>query len=287
MSVVMVTGANGQLGKCLQWLAPTNAHTWIFLNREALNLSHLENLPQKTAVLLDQHAPNFFIHAAAYTQVDLAESEPTKAVAINQTATALLAKACAKRGIVFIYLSTDFVFSSNTTSAAPKSPQASIAPKGVYAQSKAAGEKAVAAAAGPYYIVRTSWLFSHFGHNFVKTIVKMAKENPILTVVADQFGSPTSALDLSRALLLLLTPNTTPYGIHHFSNKGTVHWANFAREIISQYGVNTKVKNTSTKAFGAPAPRPTFSALQTTITRPRLWKEALAEVITLIKSNEV
>jgi len=224
---ILVTGASGQLGQSLQYVlqhqlahlkasdvldststheqmaAFAAAHEFIFLDRDHLDLSPRETLSQDIEGLIEEYRPKAFIHAAAYTQVDAAESDEKAAFHLNETATDLLAKACAQRNILFIYLSTDFVFGGKNPHQKPFTPADPIAPEGVYARSKAAGEKAVQGAAGPHYIVRTSWLFSPFGHNFVKTMLRLAQQRsdrkPLsISVVADQFGCPTSALDLAR-----------------------------------------------------------------------------------------
>lgn len=312
--MILVTGASGQLGQSLQYVLQhqlTNlkasdaldststheqmaafaaAHEFIFLDRDHLDLSPRETLSQDIEGLIDEHRPKAFIHAAAYTQVDAAESDEQAAFHLNETATDLLAKACAQRNILFIYLSTDFVFGGKNPHQKPFTPADPIAPEGVYARSKAAGEKAVQSAAGPHYIVRTSWLFSPFGHNFVKTMLRLAQQRsdrkpPSISVVADQFGCPTSALDLARALILLIATKAPPYGIHHYSNAGPAHWAQLAGAIFEQRNLPITVKPISTEDFAAPAPRPHYSVLENTLDpKARPWKEALAEVLSILKT---
>lgn len=322
---ILVTGASGQLGQSLRYIlehelthqkssavlnstptheqktAFTAGHDYIFLDRDQLDLNFRESLSQNIDRLIEEHKPKAFVHAAAYTQVDAAESDEQAAFYVNETATALLAQACAKRNILFVYISSDFVFGGKSTHQKPFTPSDSVAPKGVYARSKAAGEKAVQGASGPHYIVRTSWLFSPFGHNFVKTMLRLAQERlsfisepnlqtsdripPIISVVADQFGCPTSALDLARALILLIATKAPPYGIHHFSNTGPAHWAQLAGAIFEQRNLPITVKPISTEDFAAPAPRPHYSVLENTLDlKARHWKEALAEVLSILKT---
>ena len=311
---VLVTGASGQLGQSLQYVLQQQlahqktsvfldstpiheqmatfpaGHDYVFLDRNQLDLSPRESLSQDIDRLIEEHRPKAFLHAAAYTQVDAAESDEKAAFHLNETATDLLAKACAQRNILFIYLSTDFVFGGKNPHQKPFTPADPIAPEGVYARSKAAGEKAVQGAAGPHYIVRTSWVFSPFGHNFVKTMLRLAQQRsdrkpPSISVVADQFGCPTSALDLARALILLIATKASPYGIHHYSNTGTAHWAQLAGAILEQRNLPITVKPISTEDFAAPAPRPHYSVLENTLDpKARPWKEALAEVLSILKT---
>ena len=311
---ILVTGASGQLGQSLQYVlqhqlshqmtsdvldsTPTHeqmaafaaGHEFIFLDRNHLDLSPRETFSKDIEGLIDEHWPKAFIHSAAYTQVDAAESDEQTAFQINEQATALLAQACAQRNILFIYLSTDFVFGGKNPHQKPFLPADPIAPEGVYARSKAAGEKAVQGAAGPHYIVRTSWLFSPFGHNFVKTMLRLARQRsdpklPSISVVADQFGCPTSALDLARCLIQLIASKAQPYGIHHYSNAGPAHWAQLAGAVFEQRNLPITVKPISTKDFAAPAPRPHYSVLENTLDpKARPWKEALAEVLNILKT---
>ena len=311
---ILVTGASGQLGQSLQYVlqhqlahlkasdvldststheqmaAFAAAHEFIFLDRDHLDLSPRETLSQDIEGLIEEYRPKAFIHAAAYTQVDAAESDEKAAFHLNETATDLLAKACAQRNILFIYLSTDFVFGGKNPHQKPFTPADPIAPECVYARSKAAGEKAVQGAAGPHYIVRTSWLFSPFGHNFVKTMLRLAQQRsdrkPLsISVVADQFGCPTSALDLARCLIQLIALKAQPYGIHHYSNAGPAHWAQLAGAVFEQRNLPITVKPISTEDFAAPAPRPYYSVLENTLDpKARPWKEALAEVLSILKT---
>jgi len=161
-----------------------------------------------------------------------------------------------------------------------------ISPQGVYAQSKAAGEKAVAQFCPAHYMIRTSWLYSDFEHNFVKTMLRLGASQPSLKVVEDQLGTPTSALDLARFIVGLVSAPDIPFGLHHFSNSGSTHWAGFAREIFKQSGMPTVVSGISSQEFGATAPRPSFSVLENSMgPTPRPWQEALAEVLGLLETK--
>lgn len=303
---VLVSGASGQVGQSIRHVLDTeetplfSKNSWGFLDRSSLDLSQTDNLSSVIDGLLDKHAPKAFIHAAAFTAVDAAETQKEVAFTINETATRILAAACAKRNILFVYLSTDFVFAGKSADQKPFLPSDPIHPIGVYAQSKAAGEKAVQFHGGPHYIVRTSWVFSPFGKNFVKTMLRLAKErlqfssepnqqtsdrvNQPIPVVADQFGCPTSALDLARILILLVSLQEPAYGIHHYSNAGPAHWAQLAGAVFEQRNLPITVKPISSEDFAAAAPRPAYSVLENTLDpKARHWKESLAEVLAILK----
>lgn len=294
MSRVLVTGGSGQLGQSLAQLSspkagelssePPTPQLWTFLSREELDLAQTDALAGQLESLLRAAAQSplgrytHLIHTAAYTQVDAAETNESLAFTINETATKIIAKACAAHDICLIYISTDFVFSGHRD--APWRPTDPIAPQGVYARSKAAGEAAVAAFCPAHYTVRTSWLYSPFGHNFVKTMLRLAEAHSVVKVVSDQMGSPTSALDLAVALRSLLLHAEVPFGTHHFSNSGATSWAGFAREIFKQQQLKTQVRDIDTAAFGAAAPRPQYSVLENSLPFPaRSWPDALQAVL--------
>lgn len=294
MSRILVTGGSGQLGQSLAQLSspksgeqPSDqsaAQSWTFLSRRELDLAQTDGLAGLLESLLTAAAQSaqgpytHMIHTAAYTQVDAAETHESLAFAINKTATEMIAKACAAHDICLIYISTDFVFSGHRDR--PWRPSDPIAPQGVYARSKAAGEAAVAAFCPAHYTVRTSWLYSPFGHNFVKTMLRLAESHSSLKVVSDQQGSPTSALDLAAALIDLIAQSETPYGTHHFSNTGHCSWAQFASEIFKQAGLAVEVQPITTAQFAAAAPRPQYSVLENSLPFPaRSWPDALGAVL--------
>jgi len=284
MKHILVTGASGQLGQCLSAMAADSPHNWTFLDRAALDLSQISELPASLGALISAQetstaAPfTHLIHAAAFTQVDAAETNESLAFAINDTATEIIAKACAAHDICLLYMSTDFVFSGPRN--APWKTTDSLLPKGVYAASKAAGEAAVAAHCSRHYIVRTSWLYSPFGHNFVKSMLRLATSHSEVKVVSDQTGSPTSAMDLAAALVFLIENGEIPFGTHHFSNSGTTTWAGFAKEIFKQAGVAAQVLPITSAQFAAAAPRPAYSVLANSLPlKNRDWTMALSDVL--------
>ena len=194
--VVLVTGASGQLGQSLQYIAAEYPEIkFVFCDSTTLNITDLENCE----AIFEQHKPNFCINAAAYTAVDKAESEPKKAFAINVTGAKNLAETCKKFDSVLIHISTDFVFDGLSNS--PYTEGALTNPSGVYGQTKLDGEKAIQAVFDNYLIIRTSWVYSQFANNFMKTMLRLASERDSLSVVNDQIGTPTNAVDLAKAIL--------------------------------------------------------------------------------------
>ncbi|HEY5759191.1 MAG TPA: dTDP-4-dehydrorhamnose reductase, partial [Steroidobacter sp.] len=235
------------------------------------------------------HRPDIVINASAYTAVDLAESEPQKAYAINADAVASLAGVCASQGIRFIHVSTDFVFDGS--SGRPYRPDDATNPLGVYGASKLAGEQQIAAHAElDWTVVRTAWVYASSGRNFVLTLLRLFNERPVVRVVADQIGAPTSASSLSECVWRAATTGKLP-GIAHFTDAGVASWYDFAVAIYeeaSQLGLVTKsvdVQPIQTKDYPTPARRPSYSVLDTTATSAALgltpvhWRANLRQVL--------
>ena len=226
------------------------------------------------------------VNAAAYTAVDNAESEREVAMRINADGARNLAKAAAAIDGSMIHISTDYVFDGTAT--VPYEPESPVNPVGIYGESKLAGEAAVAAEASRYAIVRTSWVFSHRGKNFVRTMLAKAGEALSLRVVDDQRGSPTSAADLAEALLCVATSmaeRSDLKGTWHFANAGVTTWFDFARTIFETAGVEPRIEPIPTSQFPTPAKRPAYSVLDTSSFRrdfgvtPRPWQDALRETL--------
>ena len=235
-----------------------------------------------------EHEPKAVINCAAYTAVDKAESEPELAQLINATATGYLADACRLIDIPFIHISTDFVYDGNKT--IPLFETDATNPSGVYAKTKLEGEQLALQKHKKTIIIRTSWVYSSFGNNFVKTMLRLGREKPELKVVNDQTGSPTYARDLAEALLkiTLLCEALKPWGIYNFSNEGAITWYEFAEEILLLKGIETPVHPITTAQFPTPAMRPAYSAMskekiiKTFGIRPQPWKHSLEECLKLI-----
>jgi dTDP-4-dehydrorhamnose reductase len=244
--------------------------------------------------LLDANRPAVVLNAAAYTAVDQAEREAARAHAVNADGPRYLAEWCARNGAVLIHVSTDYVFDGTKSSAYVEDD--ATAPLGVYGASKLAGERAIEATHARHVIVRTSWVFSENGNNFVRTMLRLARERDELRVVCDQFGRPTSAVDLARAVLgvariVLSGDNSadTKWGTYHFAGAGSTSWHGFAEAIVSEQAGRTgrrpRVTPITTAEYPTPARRPANSVLDTSRfervfgIQPRPWQDELREVV--------
>ena len=262
--VVLVTGANGQLGQSLQFIAPNYPELhFVFCSSIDLDISNIENCKS----VFSKIKPNYCINAAAYTAVDKAESEPKKAYLINVIGARNVAEVCKKHNTILLHISTDFVFDGNATK--PYSENDIPNPTGVYGQTKLEGEKAIQAVFENYYIIRTSWVYSQFGNNFMKTMLRLASERDSISVVNDQIGTPTNAIDLAKALIqIILTDNRQPttdnFGVYNFSNEGQCSWYDFAKEIFKINNIEIDLKPIPTSSFPTPAKRPKYSVLDKT-----------------------
>ena len=279
MSSLLVFGRSGQLGTELQRLTQLNI---VALGRDQADLSD----PIACDAAIHAHTPHAVINAAAYTAVDAAESDETLATQINGAAPAVMAKACAALQIPFVHISTDYVFAGTGTR--PWRPKDSPAPQNAYGRSKLAGEEGIRAAGGHYVILRTSWVFSAYGGNFVKTMLSLSKAHDRLNVVADQTGGPTSAGAIAQACLSIadqLGRNPAKSGTYHFSGAPDVSWYDFAHAIFATAGRNTTIHPIATTDYPTPATRPLNSRLDCQgteqtfgLTRPD-WRTALHDVI--------
>lgn len=279
---VLVTGAKGQLGQDVVKLLSAR-HEVLGLGREQLDITN-EN---QCVEVLEAFKPNVVIHSAAYTAVDLAESEEGLAYQINASGTRNLVLATAIVGAKLCYISTDYVFDG--TASMPYREYDHTNPQSVYGKSKRAGELVVQTLSSQYFIVRTSWVYGLYGANFVKTMLKLAKDRDSLKVVNDQFGSPTYTADLAIFLEQLI--QTEHYGIYHASNTGVCSWFDFACAIFEESGMKLKVEPCSTEEFPRPAPRPRYSAMEHLAIRTygfedfRPWREGLREFLKEYRVN--
>lgn len=285
--VILVTGANGQLGHELARTACPAGCAVDAVGRDMLDLADTDAIAAKVA----ERPWAAIINAAAYTAVDKAESDALTAWRINALAPAALAQACAGAGIPLVQVSTDYVFAGDRQGAwAVDDP---VAPLGVYGASKLGGELAVRTSGTRHAIVRTAWVVSAHGSNFVKTMLRVGADRDVLRVVDDQCGSPTGAADLARALLTiavrLADDAQAPTGTFHFSNAGAVSWAGFAAEIFRQSatrgGPSASIEPITTAEYPTPARRPANSLLDTrAITaaygiEPRDWQAVLGDIL--------
>lgn len=283
---VLVTGKNGQLGQCFQHLESSYPQIdFIFKSSKELNIT---SKIEVDAIFESLNSFDYCINCAAYTAVDKAEIETDNALNINVNGPKWLAKACKTYDVKLIHISTDFVFDGHSRSAYKESDPTN--PLGVYGKTKCDGEKVVANILEEHFIVRTSWLYSEYGSNFLKTMLRLSKETDEINVVGDQFGSPTYALDLARAILKIIEMNSTTYGLYHYSNSGVISWYDFAKEIFRKTRSTIKLNKITTKDYPTPAKRPQFSALDSSKIETELalkipfWEDSLDCAITSIRT---
>jgi dTDP-4-dehydrorhamnose reductase len=282
---VMVTGANGQLGKELKAAASNYSNIdFVFLSREDMPIHHFELVRN----FFKGYHPNFLINCAAYTAVDKAEQEKDLAFQVNGEAPGVLAAVCKEYDCKFVHVSTDYVFDGTAT--APYKEEDPTNPTGVYGASKLEGEKQVMEFNTDAIIIRTSWVYSEFGKNFVKTILRLLAEKPSISVVADQIGCPTYAADLAEAILQIVSSKKWKSGTYNYSNTGSISWFDFAVAIKELTGSEKAVNPISTADYPTPAKRPAYSVLDTSkISKTygvviKDWKQQLK--ICLDKLNE-
>lgn len=259
--VVLVTGANGQLGQSLQFIA-VNYPTiqFVFCSSSDLDITKEENC----RAIFAKHKPNYCINAAAYTAVDKAESEPEKAHLINVIGAKNIATVCKENNCILLHVSTDFVFDGEKTT--PYNEEDIPNPTGVYGQTKLDGEKVIQETCDNYYIIRTSWVYSQFANNFMKTMLRLAADRDTLSVVNDQIGTPTNAVDLAECLVKIIqTDNrqriTDNFGIYNFSNEGQCSWYDFAKKIFEINNISINLQAIPTSSYPTPAKRPKYSVL--------------------------
>lgn len=256
---VLVTGKNGQLGSELQELtAQYPEHHFCFLDREEMDLSN----PAQITQVLDREKPEIIINAAAYTAVDKAETEAALCDAINHKAIETIGNWAFKNEAKVIHISTDYVFDGK--SEIPLKETDPTNPINVYGLTKLKGEKALIESKASYAIIRTAWVYSTYGANFVKTMIRLMSERDEIGVVSDQVGSPTYARDIAETIMKMIETEKFVPGIFHYSNEGKISWFDFAVAIKNRKGFNTIVNPISSSAFPTPAKRPNFSLLDKT-----------------------
>jgi dTDP-4-dehydrorhamnose reductase len=277
---ILVTGANGQLGQEIQRIATAYpGYEFEFLTREMLSIENDAQIKEKFKKI----QPAFCINCAAYTAVDKAETDKDAAHSINAKAVGLLAIASKQHGARFIHVSTDYVFDGNATQ--PYKVNAPVNPQGVYGATKLEGEKLALSSNPESIIIRTSWVYSEFGKNFVKTMMRLMKEKESLNVVNDQSGSPTYAFDLAEAILEIISSGKWKAGIYQYSNTGIITWYEFALAIRELINAKCTVNPIPTSGYPTPAKRPAYSAMDTSLIantfdiKLKPWKERLSACI--------
>jgi len=273
---ILLFGKSGMLGSCLYEKLAENGHSVFGFTSSDGDISDVKRLH----VLFEELEPDVVVNCAAYTAVDDAEKNPDIAMKINGTAVGKLAELCKIHKAVLIHFSTDYVFDGHkkTWKESDKT-----APLNVYGESKLLGEKLIAENMTKFYIIRTSWLFGENGKNFVDTMAELGKIKSEVSVVNDQFGSPTFTGDLADKVinLFVVKKRILNYGIYHITNKGTTNWSDFAAYIFKTLFLETKVKEITTDEFNRPAKRPKNSTLKSTKFdfKMRPWKKAVKDYL--------
>lgn len=284
---ILVTGAGGQLGQELHRVVDEQGskHSYYFCDRGELDLTDASALE----AFLEAHTIDLIINAAAYTAVDGAEDEPAQADLVNHQAVATLARLAKLRNAFLIHISTDYVFSGDAY--IPYTEEAPTAPLGVYGQTKRLGEEAILASGVRHQIIRTSWLYSVYGSNFVKTMCRLQKERSELNVVFDQIGSPTWARDLAHFLYMVVEQGRLEVqGIFHYSNEGVCSWYDLAEAVRHLTKVDCRIHPIHTSEYPTRAKRPAYAVLDKTKLKETLgielshWQTSLASCITEIQS---
>ncbi|OJV35073.1 MAG: dTDP-4-dehydrorhamnose reductase [Bacteroidales bacterium 36-12] len=253
---VLVTGSKGQLGSEIQRIISLCPQlSFIFTDIDELDISNQEDVSN----FFKLHKIDYVINCAAYTAVDYAEIEIDTCYKINEIAVGNLARVASKHNAKFIHISTDYVF--NGRSYIPYTEEMDVYPKSVYGKSKLAGERLLTSLLPDSVIIRTSWLYSSYGNNFVKTMLRLGKERDEINIVFDQIGTPTYAADLAYAILKIVCSNNFISGIYHYSNEGVCSWYDFAICIFQSKNINCKVIPIESKDYPAKTPRPHYSVL--------------------------
>lgn len=282
---ILVTGINGQLGSELKdLLANEETFDVNYLSRAKLALEKTEEIKS----ILSKFKPELIIHSAAYTAVDKAESETELADKVNHLASREIANYCKSNDCRLISISTDYVFNGNSSIALKEN--AEVDPINIYGKTKLLGEKAIERECPDAIIIRTSWVYSTYGNNFVKTMIRLMSQKEEISVINDQIGSPTYAKDLAKAILKIIKSGKWISGIYHYSNAGEISWYDFAQEIKKIKGFGTKINAIPTKSYPTPAKRPKFSILDKSKIKENysvevpFWKNSLKEMINLLNN---
>ncbi|MBR6438391.1 MAG: dTDP-4-dehydrorhamnose reductase [Bacteroidales bacterium] len=284
---ILVTGANGQLGNEMRIVSKGSSDNYIFTDVAELDITN------SNAVMdfIKDNEVKVVVNCAAYTNVDKAEDDETTAELLNAQAVEYLAKACKENDATLIHISTDYVFGGNEGNT-PRKEDEPVNPTGAYGRTKLHGEQAIEKVGCKHIIIRTAWLYSEFGNNFVKTMRKLTAERDSLKVVFDQVGTPTYALDLAKVIILfvdeLKTSNSklqTPNSIYNYSNEGVISWYDFAKEICELSGNVCDIQPCHSDEFPSKVKRPSYSVLDKTKIKNKLnitiphWKESLKKCI--------
>ena len=287
MKKILIIGGNGQLGNCFRKLAPEyeDRFEFDFTDSQTLNIIDRDQVSD----YFYDFKPDYCINASAYTAVDLAETESEKAFAVNAEGVGNLAEACAENKTIFIHISTDYVFDGETNISYSEDDFTN--PQGVYGASKEKGEDLAMELQPKTIILRTSWLYSEFNKNFVKSMLHLFEVKEELGIVDDQFGQPTNANDLAQAVMNIVEKETKTYGIFHFSNYPETTWFNFAQKIADFSGSKIKLNPIKTSEFPTAAKRPKRSTMsldkieEVYKIEPKYWQNSLEECIQILQKS--
>ena len=284
MGNIVVFGASGQLGHCLKKVAEEKGVADIhFLPEDEANILNVEAI--KT--VFEKYKPTYAINCAAYTAVDKAEDDVDLARSINKTGAENLAVACKEAGSVLVHVSTDFVFKGDNPN--PRVEDDIAEPISIYGLTKLEGEQDITRILDEHFILRTSWLYSEFGNNFVKTMLKLGAERDMLKIIADQVGTPTYGVDLAACILDIITSGKTNYGLYHYSNEGVTSWYDFAKGIFDLSATDVKVLPIRTSEYPTRATRPAYSVMDKSKIKQAFdieipyWRDSLAICIERLK----
>ena len=277
---LLVTGSNGQLGQCLkQLLLSATDISCYFAAREDLDITNSDELQR----FFSDHNFDYCINTAAYTNVEKAESEQKEAFLINAEGAYSIAKACKKHNVVLLHISTDYVFDGMAKT--PYQEQDPTNPLNVYGASKLKGEQHIGDTWNKHFIIRTSWLYSQYGHNFLNSMLQFAKQKKALTITTQQKGTPTNANDLAQVLVTIIKTGNARYGVYHFSNQGEATWYDFAEAIFKATGEIDTVNLAKTEHYATFAKRPSYSVLNCNKLKDTLgityrnWEDSLKQII--------
>lgn len=287
MKKILIVGGNGQLGNCIRKISDdfSNQYIFEFTDSSILDVTNSSQVED----YFNDFKPHFCINASAYTAVDLAEKEVEKAYAVNAEGVENLATACKEHNAVLIHVSTDYVFDGETE--IPYSEDDFTNPIGVYGASKRKGEELALEANPKTVILRTSWLYSEFNKNFVKTMLNFFQTKEEMNIVADQFGQPTNANDLAEAIFTIIETEPKTYGIFHFSNYPETTWLHFASKIAELSGSKVKLNPITTDQYLTPAKRPARSTMcldkieEIYHIEPKHWENSLEDCIEILKNS--
>lgn len=286
---ILVTGANGQLGRHMRLLGPQSRHQYFFTDVEDLDITD----PKTLAKYVDEHRIETLVNCAAYTNVDKAEEEETVADKLNHVAVGYLADTMKSVGGTLIHVSTDYVFGGNRNNT-PCTEEEPVNPTGAYGRTKLSGEEALLRSGCRYLIFRTAWLYSEYGKNFVKTMLSLTADKPSLKVVFDQVGTPTYAGDLAYAIFSIIENGAVEgnEGIYHYSNEGVCSWFDFTKEIARQAGHNDcDIQPCHSNEFPSKVIRPAYSVLDKTKFKQTFnlavpyWTDSLARCLQNLKAD--